>query len=192
MANANDINVRRMHPRRFDWIVVGPIAITLVISLLSLDGLYQKWLEPVGLHAWMENVFPRGFSGFDLYADNPLRYKVIFSWIIVVSSAAGLLVSLASAPFMYRYIVQHPRHYVGMTIVYFLILAFLLLLYHGPSNTEFAPSRSTRTILYSGIYSFGFWSVALGGTSFYFWNAFFAALTLIARRIFGLRNLPNG
>jgi len=174
-----------MHPRRFDWIVVVPIAITFVVSLLSLDGLYQKWLEPVELHVWMESVFSRGFAGFDLYTDNPLRYKVIFSWVIVVSSAAGLLVSLASAPFMYRYIVQHPRQYVGIAVIYFFMLAFFLFLYHGPSNPDWSPSRSTRTVFYNGLYSFGFWSVALGGSSFYTWNGFLAGLTLTIRRVFG-------
>jgi len=192
MKNADKKSVPRMHPRRFDWIVAIPITFTFLVCLMSLGGLYQTWLEPFGLHEWMKNVFHRGFSGFALYTDNPARYYVIFSWIIVGSCAASVIVSLASIPTLYKYIVQSPRHYIGLTITYLFMLSFFLFFYHGPSNPDWDPTRGTRTVFYSGLFSFGFWGFVLAGSSFYTWCGVFAGLGLVTRRVFGLEDAPSG
>lgn len=172
----------REHPRKYDWIPVVPLAITLIVCVLSLDGLYKTWLEPAGLHIWMEDIFPRGFSGFNRYTDEPLRYKVVFSWIIVVASASGLLVSLASIVPLYRHIMKAPRVYIIAVCGYLFLLGFFLFDIHGPTRTDWGPTRSTRALFFSGLYSFGFWTVGLSLSAYYAWNAVVAGVAAVFRR----------
>ena len=171
----------REHPRKYDWIPVVPLAITLIVCVLSMDGLYKTWLEPTGLHVWMEGIFPRGFSGFDRYTDDPVRYKVVFSWIIVVASISSFLVSLVSIGWLYRYIVTAPRSYIIAVCVYLFLLCFFLFDIHGPSRPEWSPTRSIRSLFFTGLYSFGFWAVGLSLSAYYAWNGFFAYIIFVVR-----------
>ena len=173
-------------PRKYlgpnDWIPAVPLAITIVVCVLSLNGLYKTWLEPVGLHLWMEEMFPHGYFGFDRFTDDPIRYKVIFSWIVVVASVSGLLVSLAAIPIVYRHVFSFPRLYIFAVCGYFLLI-FFLLIYHGSSRLDWSPTRSIRSLFYSGLYSFVFWSVGLSLTAYYTWTAFFAGILFTIRRL---------
>jgi hypothetical protein len=173
----------REHPRKYDWIPVVPLAITLIVCVLSLDGLYKTWLEPAGLHIWMEGVFPRGFSGFDRYTDEPLRYKVIFSWIILVSGISGLMVSLCTIGLFYRYIMRSPRTYIIAACVYLFLLGFFFFDIHGPSQPEWSPTRTIRNLFFNGLYSFGFWSVGLSLSAFYAWSVLFVYIVTVVRRL---------
>ena len=182
MGTIEKSTAQRKHLGPNDWIPAVPLAITIVVCVLSLNGLYKTWLEPVGLHLWMEEMFPRGFSGFDRFTDDPVRYKIIFSWIVVVASASGLLVGLASIRVVYRHVLSFPRLYIFAVCGYFLLI-FFLLIYHGSSRPDWSPSRSIRSLFYTGLYSFGFWSVGLSLTAYYAWTGFFAGIFFTVRRL---------
>lgn len=179
------------HPPWISWAAAIPVAITMILSLASLGGLYQKWLEPIGLHIWMESVFTNSFSSFDLYADDPTRYKVMFSWIVVVASTSGFVVSLAFSWRIYKHVANHPQMYLALAGLFLVMLALLLLPHHGPRNVEIGLSRSTRRLFYSGIYSFGFWGLGLSGSAFFAGSALFSGIILTIRQLFGYRDIDN-
>jgi hypothetical protein len=183
MNTVENHNPPREHPRKYEWIPVIPLLITLIICVLSLDELYKIWLEPIGLHLWMEDAFPRGFSGFDKYTNDPLRYKVTFSWIILVSGFSGLLVSLCSIGLFYRYITRSPRTYIIAACIYLFSLSFFLFVIHGPSQPDWTPARSERSLFFNDLFSFAFWSVSLSLSAFYAWSVLLAYIIAVVRRL---------
>lgn len=151
------------------------ITLTLLLffalfNLLSIGDIWKYTLQPIGLHTWLDSLFPNWYDKneylFYDYTDNGKKSMVLYCWNIFLGFITALSFStfFIFIPNLRNYLISflylsplNATHIISSTLAG-VILVYIILNPHSPSN------KIGSTLYYSGYLSLTIigWAFATG------------------------------
>lgn len=131
-----------------ELVLVVYLASLPAICLISFNNYWAEYLQPHLLHNWFSSWY--GFiSGFDSeFIDNPEKYQVIYSWLLIFSLSCGIIAFFISPRKAYfDHFLPLPKTQLALFVASIFILYFL-------SHWHIDDASDKKPISYIGYFGF--------------------------------------